>query len=99
MRKKNGNLLLLQLSEREDMTMQIGKERNSLKLNDKVLLRMEQNVGVGEIVRIEFFKSQDKELYYCTFKNRSDGYFERKDLHCDRLDGKTVYATLDDDED
>lgn len=70
--------------------MRIGEDPNKLKVDDAVILRFEPQAGVGRIERVDFYDSQGKDLYWCQFPKRSDGYFDRDDLHCDRLDGNEV---------
>ena len=73
------------------MKMTIGKPRKDrLAVGDIVILRMEQSAGVGKVVHVNHDTGEDRTIYWCSFPNRSDGYFERSDLHCDRLDGKEI---------
>jgi len=68
--------------------MRIGDDPHDvLKVGDKVTLRMEGRAGLGEILRKAKYRSHDAELYWCVFPGRSDGYFMRDDLMCQRLDG------------
>ncbi len=70
--------------------MIIGQDPNALQLDDRVILRMEPQAGLGEITKLKDSLRWDQEIYWCTFPNRSDGFFLREDLHCDRLDGRIV---------
>ncbi len=79
--------------------MRIGENIDKeLQVDDIVLLRMELSAGMGRVAHTQKSKELDKDIYWCEFPSRSDGYFEEADLHCDRLHGKDIRGPQIDEE-
>lgn len=66
--------------------MRIGKDKKKLKDDDIVYLKMEPSAGRGKITHTKYSERLGIPIYWCEFPNRSDGYFNKDDLNCDRLD-------------